>query len=207
MQEKTVKAIKDATDFITAEIGKVIIGKDDVVRKVLMSILARGHVLIDDVPGVGKTSISVALGKVLGMNYNRIQFTPDVLPSDIVGFSIFNRESEHLVYVPGVINDTNLLLADEINRTSSRTQAALLEAMEEKQVTTRDEQFILVPVETLVICINTLKLIHPTDFEGMDHLVAVVRELQVAIQRGMQEGNKPEEVKLEVIQPGDQTEE
>lgn len=79
--------------------------------------------------------------------------------------------------------------------------------MEEKQVTTMDKQFILVPVETLVICINTLKLIHPTDFEGMDHLVAVVRELQVAIQRGMQGGNKPEEVKLEVIQPGDQTEE
>ena len=79
--------------------------------------------------------------------------------------------------------------------------------MEEKQVTTMDKQFILVPVETLVICINTLKLIHPTDFEGLDHLVAVVRELQVAIQRGMQEGNKPEEVKLEVIQPGDQTEE
>ncbi len=79
--------------------------------------------------------------------------------------------------------------------------------MEEKQVTTMDKQFILVPVETLAICINTLKLIHPTDFEGMDHLVAVVRELQVAIQRGMQEGNKPEEVKLEVIQPGDQTEE
>lgn len=79
--------------------------------------------------------------------------------------------------------------------------------MEEKQVTTMNKQFILVPVETLAICINTLKLIHPTDFEGMDHLVAVVRELQVAIQRGMQEGNKPEEVKLEVIQPGDQTEE
>ena len=73
--------------------------------------------------------------------------------------------------------------------------------MEEKQVTTMDKQFILVPVETLVICINTLKLIHPTDFEGMDHLVAVVRELQIAIQRGMQEGNKPEEIKLEVIEP------
>lgn len=79
--------------------------------------------------------------------------------------------------------------------------------MEKKQVTTMDKQFILVPVETLAICINTLKLIHPTDFEGMDHLVAVVRELQVAIQRGMQEGNKQEEVKLEEIQPGDQTEE
>lgn len=76
-----------------------------------------------------------------------------------------------------------------------------------KQVVTMDKQFILVPVETLVICINTLKLIHPTDFDGMDHLVAVVRELQVAIQRGMQEGNKPEIVKVEVLPPTDETEE
>lgn len=135
MQEKTVQAIYQATEYITDEMSKVIIGKKDVVRKVLMSVLANGHILLDDVPGVGKTSIAVALGKTLGMNYNRIQFTPDVLPSDIVGFSIFNREKENLVYVPGVINNTNLLLADEINRTSSRTQAALLEAMEEKQVT------------------------------------------------------------------------
>lgn len=135
MQEKTVQAIYQATQYINDEMSKVIIGKKDVVRKVLMSVLANGHILIDDVPGVGKTSIAVALGKVLGMNYNRIQFTPDVLPSDIVGFSIFNRDTEKLVYVPGVINNTNLLLADEINRTSSRTQAALLEAMEEKQVT------------------------------------------------------------------------
>lgn len=135
MQEKTLKAIYQATDYITKEMNKVIIGKEDVIRKVLMSVLANGHVLLDDVPGVGKTSIAVALGRTLGMNYNRIQFTPDVLPSDIVGFSIFNREKENLVYVPGILNTTNLLLADEINRTSSRTQAALLEAMEEKQVT------------------------------------------------------------------------
>lgn len=135
MQEKTVQAIYQATQYINDEMSKVIIGKKDVVRKVIMSVLANGHILIDDVPGVGKTSIAVALGKVLGMNYNRIQFTPDVLPSDIVGFSIFNRDNESLVYVPGIINKSNLLLADEINRTSSRTQAALLEAMEEKQVT------------------------------------------------------------------------
>ena len=135
MQDKTLQAIQQATQYITEEMGKVIIGKDDVIRKVLMAVLANGHILLDDVPGVGKTSIAVALGRTLGMKYNRIQFTPDVLPSDIVGFSIFNREKEHLVYVPGVINSTNLLLADEINRTSSRTQAALLEAMEEKQVT------------------------------------------------------------------------
>ena len=135
MEEKTLRAINAATEAITEEMHKVIIGKDDVIKKVLMSVLAGGHILLDDVPGVGKTSIAVALGKTLGMNYNRIQFTPDVLPSDIVGFSIFNRDSENLVYVPGIINDTNLLLADEINRTSSRTQAALFEAMEEKQVT------------------------------------------------------------------------
>ena len=135
MEEKTLRAVHAATQNISSEIGKVIIGKEDVIRKVLMSVLAGGHVLLDDVPGVGKTSIAVALGRALGMEYNRSQFTPDVLPSDIVGFSIFNRDSENLVYVPGVINNTNLLLADEINRTSSRTQSALLEAMEEKQVT------------------------------------------------------------------------
>lgn len=135
MEEKTLRAINAATEAITEEMNKVIIGKNDVIRKVIMSVLANGHILLDDVPGVGKTSIAVALGKTLGMKYNRIQFTPDVLPSDIVGFSIFNRDSENLVYVPGIINDTNLLLADEINRTSSRTQSALLEAMEEKQVT------------------------------------------------------------------------
>ena len=151
MQEKTVQAIHQATDLITKEMGKVIIGKDDVIRKVLMAVMANGHVLLDDVPGVGKTSIAVALGKTLGMNYNRIQFTPDVLPSDIVGFSIFNRDSETLVYVPGVINDTNLLLADEINRTSSRTQAALLEAMEEKQVTVDGKSYKL-PDPFIVTC-------------------------------------------------------
>ena len=135
MQEDTVKAIYQVTQAIEAEIGKVIIGKNDVISKVLMSVLASGHVLLDDVPGVGKTSLAVALGRTLGLEYNRIQCTPDVLPSDIVGFSVFNRDKNAFTYMPGVINKTNLLLADEINRTSSRTQAALLEAMEEHQVT------------------------------------------------------------------------
>ena len=125
---------KEVRDIVN-EIQKVIIGKEDVIKKVLMSIFARGHILLDDVPGVGKTTLAVAFGKVLGLDYNRIQFTPDVLPSDIVGFSIYNKERESFIYMPGTVNDTNLLLADEINRTSSRTQAALLEAMEEKQVT------------------------------------------------------------------------
>ncbi len=135
MNENIVRELHGAAKVITEEIRKVIIGKDDVVDKVLMSILANGHILMDDVPGVGKTSLAIAFGKALGLDYNRIQFTPDVLPSDIVGFSVFNKEKDSFTYMPGVVNNTGLLLADEINRTSSRTQAALLEAMEEKQVT------------------------------------------------------------------------
>ena len=166
MQEETVKAIYQVTQAIEAEVGKVIIGKNDVVRKVLMSILAGGHVLLDDVPGVGKTSLAVALGKTLGLEYNRIQCTPDVLPSDIVGFSVFNKEKDAFTYMPGVINNTNLLLADEINRTSSRTQAALFEAMEEHQVTVDGithalpDPFIVIATENQVGAAGTQMLPH-----------------------------------------------
>lgn len=120
---------------ILQEIQKVILGKKEVVEKVMMAILADGHILLDDVPGVGKTTLAVALGKALGLAYQRIQFTPDVLPSDIVGFSIYDKSTGNFKYMPGTVNHANLLLADEINRTSSRTQSALLEAMEERQVT------------------------------------------------------------------------
>lgn len=120
---------------ILQEIQKVILGKKKVVEKVMMAILADGHILLDDVPGVGKTTLAVALGKALGLAYQRIQFTPDVLPSDIVGFSIYDKSTGNFKYMPGTVNRANLLLADEINRTSSKTQSALLEAMEERQVT------------------------------------------------------------------------
>lgn len=120
---------------ILQEIQKVILGKKEVVEKVMMAILADGHILLDDVPGVGKTTLAVALGKALGLAYQRIQFTPDVLPSDIVGFSIYDKSTGNFKYIPGTVNRANLLLADEINRTSSKTQSALLEAMEERQVT------------------------------------------------------------------------
>lgn len=166
MQEETVRTVYNATQAITEEVNKVIIGKDDVVRKVLMSILANGHILLDDVPGVGKTSLAIAFGRALGMEYNRIQFTPDVLPSDIVGFSVFNRERNAFSYMPGIINSTNLLLADEINRTSSRTQAALLEAMEEKQVTVDGkthalpDPFIVIATENQVGAAGTQMLPH-----------------------------------------------
>ncbi len=119
---------------ILTEVHKVIVGKDDVLKKILMTLISRGHVLLDDVPGTGKTTAALAFHRALGLKYGRIQFTPDVLPSDIVGFSIYSKESGTFVYQPGAVM-TNLLLADEINRTSSKTQAALLEAMEERQVT------------------------------------------------------------------------
>ena len=122
------------TDRIQSEISKVILGKDDVIRKVLLAILAKGHVLLEDVPGVGKTTMANAFSKALGLSARRVQFTSDTLPSDIIGFSVFDKNANALVYQPGAIM-TNLLLADEINRTTSKTQSALLEAMEEQQVT------------------------------------------------------------------------
>lgn len=126
------------TNQIQKEITKVILGKDQVVRKVLLAILAQGHVLLEDVPGVGKTTMANAFSKVLGLNSKRVQFTSDTLPSDIIGFSVFDKVSATLKYQPGAIM-TNLLLADEINRTSSKTQSALLEAMEEGHVTVDGE--------------------------------------------------------------------
>ncbi|MBQ9118843.1 MAG: MoxR family ATPase [Lachnospiraceae bacterium] len=115
------------------EIRKVIVGKDDVIEKLLMVILAKGHVLIEDIPGVGKTTLALAVSKVMQMEYRRMQFTPDVLPSDVIGFSMYDREGNSQ-YRPGSIM-CNLFLADEINRTSSKTQSALLEVMEESKVT------------------------------------------------------------------------
>ncbi len=123
-----------SVEKILHEVKKVIAGKDDVLEKIMMAVLSRGHVLLDDVPGTGKTTTALAFSRALGLQYGRIQFTPDVLPSDIVGFSMYHKESGSFVYQPGAVM-TNLLLADEINRTSSKTQSALLEAMEEGHVT------------------------------------------------------------------------
>ena len=120
---------KDA-ELICSEIKKVIIGKNETIEKVLMAILAGGHVLIEDVPGVGKTTLALAFSKVLGLDGRRIQFTPDTVASDITGYSAYDREANGFVYRPGAVM-TNILLADEINRTSGKTQSALLEVMEE----------------------------------------------------------------------------
>lgn len=122
------------TKEIMAEINRVIMGKEEIIRKILMTILSEGHVLLEDVPGVGKTTMALAFSKALGLSYRRIQFTPDVMPSDVVGFYYYNKGKNEFSYRDGAVM-TNLLLADEINRTSSRTQSALLEVMEEGQVT------------------------------------------------------------------------
>lgn len=119
---------------IIMEVKKVIIGKDDVIKKILTSFLARGHILLDDIPGVGKTTMALAFSKATSLDYQRLQFTPDVLPTDVTGFSIYNKQTDSFNYKPGAAI-CNLFLADEINRTSSKTQSALLEVMEEGKVT------------------------------------------------------------------------
>ncbi|MBD5384757.1 MAG: MoxR family ATPase [Ruminococcaceae bacterium] len=119
---------------LAKEISKVIKGKDDALLIILTGLLAQGHVLIEDVPGVGKTTLAMALGRASGLSFRRAQFTPDVMASDITGFTMFNKEENRFEYRSGLVM-TNILLADEINRTSPKTQSALLEAMEEKRVT------------------------------------------------------------------------
>lgn len=119
---------------VLREVQKVILGKREIVEKVLMAVLAQGHVLLDDVPGVGKTTLAMAFARALGLETRRVQFTPDTMPSDILGFSVYDKQAGAFSYQPGAVM-TNLLLADEINRTSSKTQSALLEAMEEGHVT------------------------------------------------------------------------
>jgi MoxR-like ATPase len=119
---------------VISRIGEVIVGKEGVIRLALTCLLARGHLLIEDLPGVGKTTLSQALGRTLGLDVGRVQFTSDLLPADVLGVSIFERNSGEFRFHPGPIF-TQLLLADEVNRATPKTQSALLEAMEERQVT------------------------------------------------------------------------
>lgn len=119
---------------VVSEVKKAVVGKDEIVVKILIAILARGHILLEDIPGVGKTTIATAFSKALGLSCRRVQFTPDVMPSDLTGFSLYNRASGQMEYQPGALL-CNLFLADELNRATSRTQSALLEAMEEGRVT------------------------------------------------------------------------
>ena len=123
---------------IQKELETIIKGKKAVTDKIIMAVLAGGHILLEDVPGVGKTTTALALSRLMGMEFNRIQFTPDVVPSDVTGFTMYEKQTGQFMYRPGAVM-CNLLLADEINRTSSKTQAALLEVMEEGRVTVDGE--------------------------------------------------------------------
>lgn len=126
--------IIEKSEEIIRAIGNVLVGKENVVRKVLMAVYAKGNILLEDNPGVGKTTLALAFSKALGLDFKRVQFTPDTMPSDITGFTVYNKETGEFDYKKGAIV-CNLFMGDEINRASAKTQSALLEAMEENSVT------------------------------------------------------------------------
>ena len=148
---------------LRTELAKIIKGKSEITDKIIMAVLAEGHVLLEDVPGVGKTTTALALSRLMGMEFQRIQFTPDVVPSDVTGFTMYDKESNSFIYRPGSVM-CNLLLADEINRTSSTTQSARLEVMEEGMVTVDGEShpvpkpFVVIATENPVGSSGTQRL-------------------------------------------------
>ena len=181
---------------ILNEVKKAVLGKDEIVCKVLMAILAKGHILIDDIPGVGKTTMAMAFAEAMGLRENRMQFTPDVLPSDLTGFSIFNRETNKFEYKQGAVM-CNLFLGDEINRTSPKTQAALLQVMEEGRVSvdgvTRvvPKPFIVIATENPTGSVGTQKLPESQMDRFMIKITIGYPEIadEVAIMKGKQFDN------------------
>jgi MoxR-like ATPase len=138
MEEKDVQKIKDAAEKIKENVERVIVGKGEVVELTVVALLCEGHILLEDVPGLGKTVLAKSLAKSLGCSFRRIQCTPDLLPSDITGTYIFNQKTADFEYRAGPVM-SQVVLADEINRATPRTQSALLEAMQERQITTEGE--------------------------------------------------------------------
>ena len=132
--ETNQTAVMTGAQQVLAQVRKAVVGKDEVLLWTMAAILAGGHILLEDIPGVGKTTMALAFSRALGLSHNRVQFTPDVLPSDVTGYSVIDQQTGTLSYRPGAVL-CNLFLADELNRATSRTQSALLEAMEEGQVT------------------------------------------------------------------------
>ncbi|MEA3337494.1 MAG: MoxR family ATPase [Chloroflexota bacterium] len=151
--------IQDIAKALADNIGKVIIGKDDVVELLLVALLADGHVLLEDVPGTGKTTLAKTLARSLDLSFARIQFTPDLLPSDVTGINFYNQKSQEFEFRPGPVM-SQVVLADEINRATPRTQSALLEAMQERQITVDRETYQL-PNPFLVLATQ-----NPIELEG-----------------------------------------
>ncbi len=159
MDSKAIEDVKQFYGKLLNNLKGVIVGKDDVLDLVIITLLSQGHLLIDDVPGVGKTMLAKSLAKSLGCSFNRIQFTPDMLPSDVTGVSIFNQNSREFEFRPGPII-SQIVLADEINRATPKTQSALLESMEEKQVTV-DGITHRIPLPFMVLATQ-----NPIEYEG-----------------------------------------
>ncbi len=139
---KNIEMYVEQIDAIREEVKKVIFGKDDVIGKVLMAIIGSGHILIDDIPGVGKTTMANAFARAMGLEQKRVQFTPDVMPSDVTGFTMYNKETGKFEYRQGAVM-CNIFLADEINRTSPKTQSALLEVMEEGKISVDGAAYVI----------------------------------------------------------------
>jgi MoxR-like ATPase len=154
-----VAAVRDAADRVRANVAKVIVGCEDVIDLTLVAMLCRGHVLIEDVPGTGKTLMAKAVARSVGAEFRRIQFTPDLTPSDITGINYYNQKSGAFEFRPGPLL-ANLVLADEINRATPRTQSALLEAMAERQVTI-DGETLALPAPFIVLATQ-----NPIELEG-----------------------------------------
>jgi MoxR-like ATPase len=153
------EAIREVAERVKANISRVIVGKDDVIDLVLVALFSDGHLLIEDVPGIGKTTLAKAIARSVGASFKRIQFTPDVMPSDITGINFYNQKQGEFEFRPGPII-ANIVMADEINRATPRTQSALLEAMEERQVTVEGDTMML-PLPFLVIATQ-----NPIELEG-----------------------------------------
>lgn len=157
--QQNIQDVKNFYEKIMGNLEKVIIGKTEVIDQVIIGLLCQGHLLVDDVPGVGKTVLAKSLSKSLGCSFNRIQFTPDMLPSDVTGVSIYNQNSHEFEFRPGPVI-AQIVLADEINRATPKTQSSLLEAMEERQVTVDGETHIL-PKPFMVMATQ-----NPIEYEG-----------------------------------------
>jgi MoxR-like ATPase len=158
-QNDKLRLVQQAAQAIKSNVGQVIVGKEEVVEMLVVALLCEGHVLFEDVPGIGKTTLAKALARSLGCSFQRIQFTPDLLPSDITGITFYNQKRGEFEFRPGPLL-TQVVLADEINRATPRTQSALLEAMEERQVSVERETLVL-PRPFIVIATQ-----NPVELEG-----------------------------------------